>query len=98
MKKLILFFLLFCLPVKAATYYVSKTGNNNNACSTTDSAGTNKLTITAGVGCLSSGDTLIIHGVPSGTYTEQVIVPASKSGTSWATATTIKAALGETVS
>jgi len=46
MKKLILFFLLFCLPVKAATYYVSKTEIIIMPARLLDSAGTNKLTIT----------------------------------------------------
>src|SRR5438552_11161320 len=66
-----LFLLLFIICVgnswslEAATYYVSTTGNDAHACSTTDSAGTNKATPAGAMSCLSAGDTLRIH---SGTY------------------------------
>jgi parallel beta-helix repeat protein len=51
-----------------ATYYVSKSGSNNNSCATAQSPGsTAKLTISAGASCMSGGDTLLIQ---AGTYTE----------------------------
>ncbi len=68
MKKLFLFlFLMMTSPAWAATYYVSTTGLDAHACSTTDSAATNKLTISGGIDCLTNpGDILYVH---SGTYT-----------------------------
>lgn len=91
-------FLFACLlvgaPAWAATYYVSKTGLDAHACSTTDSAATNRLTINAGIACLAAGDILIIH---VGTYVEyfgQVVQPPSGSAGS---PTTIRSASGELV-
>jgi parallel beta-helix repeat protein len=77
----------------AATYYVSKTGLDSHACSTTDSAGTNKLTINAGLGCLAAGDSLIVH---AGTYAESLenSIPA---GIDDSRHTVLRAAAGETV-
>lgn len=100
MKKLIttiglLFALVvFTAPASAATYYISTDGDDGHVCSTTDSAGTNRSTWTGGIGCLSSGDTLVIHG---GTYTvtAPVIIPSSKSGSAPSTYTTIQIAAGE---
>jgi parallel beta-helix repeat protein len=89
--------LLTCLSVGslayAATYYVSKTGNDNNSCSNARQEVAAKKTINAGIGCMVSGDTLIIK---SGTYAEGLNnnVP---SGTSWTNATRIMALPGETV-
>ncbi len=73
---------------QAATYHVSKTGNNGNSCATAQSAGSSaKLTIAAGLTCLSSGDTLTIR---AGTYTgEPEMSPPSGA--------TIQGAAGETV-
>lgn len=64
-----LVFLLWALPVSAATYYVGPAGSDANTCATAQTEGTPKLTIDAGMGCLSSGDTLIVK---SGTYPEAV--------------------------
>lgn len=99
MKKLIfslLVFMSFLGSGKTATYYVSKTGSDAHACSTTDSAGTNKLTILGGIGCLSFGDTLRVHG---GTYNERITdaTVISHGGGTWATATQIFPYAGETV-
>ena len=93
----LLLLLLFAAQANAATYYVSKTGNNSNDCSTTDSDKTNKQTIAAGIGCLSAGDTLEIH---TGTYAEMLSWfqgVQAPSGTSYATATTIRAYGSEVV-
>lgn len=51
------------------TYYVGKSGSDANSCATAQSstAGNRKLTINAGIGCLASGDRLVIG---AGTYTE----------------------------
>lgn len=64
----------------ATTYYVGKSGNDANSCSTAQSstAGNRKLTIAAGVGCLSAGDTLIVG---DGTYTEEIsTIPSGSAG------------------
>jgi len=50
---------------RAASYYVSTSGNDSNACSTAQSASTAKKTIQSGLSCLQPGDTLILR---SGTY------------------------------
>lgn len=73
----------------AATYYVSKAGNNSNS-------GTESLpflTIGHGVSRMVAGDTLLIRG---GVYAESLInnVP---SGTSWTSKVQIAAYPGETV-
>ena len=57
------------LVAHAATYYVAKTGNNNNTCTQARSLSTPKHTIAAGLSCLSGGDTLIIK---AGTYLEVI--------------------------
>ena len=51
------------------TYYVAKTGSDNNSCSQAQSQLTPKLTIAAGVRCLAAGDSLQIR---SGTYDERL--------------------------
>jgi hypothetical protein len=59
---------------EAATYHVAKTGGAGVSCATAQNWASNsanaKLTIAGGIGCLSSGDTLIIH---AGTYDESVV-------------------------
>lgn len=50
-----------------ATYYVATTGTDGNTCGQAQSVSTPKRTINNGIGCLASGDTLIIKG---GTYEE----------------------------
>jgi hypothetical protein len=80
MKKLLLVIFFTIVPILAhgGTYYVAKTGSDNNSCSSAKSQSTPKLTINAGVGCLSAGDTLI---VANGTYTEQLlgVIPSGTS-------------------
>lgn len=63
----------------AATYYVSPSGSNGNSCSTAQSPGSSaKQTISAGVSCLSGGDTLRIQ---AGLYTEGEWCQAIPNGT-----------------
>jgi hypothetical protein len=78
----------------SATYYVAKTGDNlNNNCTEAQNQATPKLTITAGMACLTAaGDILIVK---AGTYNENLIINVP-NGTDSAY-TTIRAATGETV-
>lgn len=64
--------LLLLVPswASATTYYVATTGSNANTCGQAQNESTPKLTISAGVGCLAGGDTLILK---AGTYTGQEI-------------------------
>jgi Right handed beta helix region len=85
---------LLCLggfSAQAATIYVRSTGNDATSCAQARNASTPRKTITAGIACLSGGDTLIVAG---GTYTEGL--GGMPSGTSGAP-TTIQAAPGEQV-
>ena len=82
------------LVAHAATYYVAKTGNNNNTCTQARSLSTPKNTIAAGLSCLSRGDTLIIK---AGTYLEVINRRQVPSGISNSQRTTIKSAAGQTV-
>lgn len=80
--------------VQALTFYVNATGGlDSRNCTTAQTEGTPKLTITSGLTCLvaARGDTLIIK---AGNYNERISNPAS--GASWALPTTIRAATGET--
>jgi hypothetical protein len=88
--------LAFTSPASAAnlTYYVSTSGSDSYTCTQAQSASTPKATISAGVGCLSSGDTLSIRG---GSYTINYIWNIPSGNGSWATATTISNYPGETV-
>lgn len=68
----------------AETYWVGKSGSDANACATADGptdpgAANRKLTIASGIGCLSSGDTLIIG---DGVYAEQInnTIPSGTQG------------------
>lgn len=100
MKKLLLIFclLLFAAKIEAATYWVSKSGTDVNGCTNTTTPLTTgaKQTISAGVGCLASGDTLMIG---SGTYTETLNcnVTCPPSGTDASHLTTIAVAPGNSV-
>jgi hypothetical protein len=91
-------FFLSVANADAATYYVAKTGNDtNNTCTEATSVTTPKLTIKAGIGCLSGGDTLIIK---AGTYAEVDIGltnPKIPSGLSDTQRTVVKGAPGETI-
>jgi len=93
MRKLAIVLLLLASTCHAATRYVSTTGNDGNACSTTDSAGTNKATLSGGISCMAAGDTLYIH---AGTYTATYSY-SGPNGTSYTDAPIISAYSGETV-
>jgi chaperonin GroEL len=75
MKRKFFFFAFLCIlfsfsdGAQAATYYVGKSGADGNSCATAQSsaAGSRKLSIGSGLGCLSAGDTLSIG---DGTYAE----------------------------
>jgi parallel beta-helix repeat protein len=80
----------------ATTYYVAKTGSDNNSCTAAQSTSSPKLTIKSGLSCLKAGDNLSIR---KGTYNE-VINTQSQSvptGTSWSNPVTIAAYSGEIV-
>lgn len=80
----------------AATYYVSKSGNNSNSCATAQNITTPKATLTGATGglqCLFPGDTLFVR---AGTYPERIL-NGIRGGTSWANAPRIAAYSGETV-
>jgi hypothetical protein len=88
---------LVAVPVHAATYYVSTSGNDSNSCATARALSTPKRTITSGLTCLSAGDTLHIRG---GTYAEQLRLFGWAGGSqadSWSNPTTISAYPGEAV-
>jgi parallel beta-helix repeat protein len=76
----------------AATYYVAKTGSDNNSCSSAQYTSAPKLTIKSGMSCLRAGDTLYIR---AGTYGEGIYNPPS--GSSWSSPVTIAAYSGESV-
>jgi hypothetical protein len=82
MKKFLLVVFVIAFPVLSygATYYVAKTGSDSNSCNSAQSQSTPKLTINAGIACLSGGDTLIVK---AGTYPE-VINASIPSGTAGA--------------
>lgn len=67
----------------AATYYVSTAGSDANSCATAQSSGSSaKLTVVAGMNCLSASDTLKIQ---AGTYDVnrsvlQTPIPSGSSG------------------
>ena len=61
---------LFPVLVDATEYYVATTGSNSNSCVQAQDQATPKLTISGGVGCLASGDTLTVK---AGTYSNQQI-------------------------
>lgn len=67
---------------RAAEYFVTKFGSNGNSCSaaqTPSAPALAKLTIAAGMACLSSGDTLTIF---AGNYNESLQDPTLAAGTS----------------
>jgi hypothetical protein len=96
MKRMGVLLVIGCLAsegmAQAATYYVSKSGSNNNSCTAAQSSGSARGTINAGLSCLAAGDTLLIRG---GTYDERITsVP---SGTAWTSVVRIAAYPGESV-
>jgi hypothetical protein len=65
-----LFFWILPTSAFAATYYVTKTGNDANSCTQAQSQSTAKVTIQAGVNCATAaGDVVSVSG---GTYVENV--------------------------
>lgn len=80
----------------ADTFYVTKNGHNNHTCNDAKSRTKSKLTINAGLTCLTAGDTLSIG---AGTYDENIDSNDSEipSGTSWDNVITISAIPGESV-
>jgi serralysin len=72
-----------------AIYYVAKTGNDGNP----GSLAQPKLTIAAGIGLLSGGDTLYIR---TGVYVESIL-DSLPSGTSWSDFTLVSNYNGEAV-
>lgn len=80
-------FLAACLVLaahaEATTFYVSKSGNDSNSCTTAQSTtlANEKLSITAGIACLASGDTLLVR---TGTYNEVFMNPSISSGSAGA--------------
>lgn len=93
-----LLFLVVAAQAQGTTYYVGKSGSNGNSCATAQSstAGNRKLTIDAGLSCLSATDTLSIS---AGTYDERINMNSRNipSGTSFSAATTIMADAGASV-
>src|SRR5262249_33138964 len=78
-------------PVSQTTgtvYYVAKTGSNSNSCAQARSEATPKLTITAGLACMASGDTLMIN---DGIYPEFIDYWQLTSGISESQRTVIRA-------
>ncbi len=94
----VIMFLTATSCASAATYYVAKTGSDSYSCAQAQSLSAPKLTILAGIGCMTGGDTLTIK---AGTYTDLIseiskgspIIPAGSASAY----TTIQAANGETV-
>src|SRR5262249_36959525 len=98
---LLLALLVSAPSAEARTFWVSKSGNDSNACtdSTTPPAASGKrLTITAGLACgggLGPGATLYVR---AGTYDESFSFTVGiPSGTSWNAPVTLSAAPGEAV-
>jgi len=73
-------------PAAGTTFYVGKDGSDANSCATAQTIGTPKLTISAGIACLSAGETL---AVKTGTYTEAAHGNDIPNGTSWNDVTTV---------
>lgn len=84
MRRWVLVLWLMSLGVACATateYHVAKTGSDAVSCANADFAPDStqaKLTIDAGLACLSTGDTLIIH---EGTYVETMDLNTVPNGT-----------------
>ena len=87
----------FSAAARASTYYTATTGSDNNSCDQAQDPSMAKLTIQAGLSCLSSGDRLIIKG---GTYVESInngVRQIPSGGGSWESATAVQGEYGETV-
>ena len=72
--KLLAFFLTCSIPSYGEIYYVSTTGSDAHTCRQSQSLAMAKKTISAGVSCLTAGDTLYVKG---GTYNERLILDRS---------------------
>jgi hypothetical protein len=103
LKRAGLFILVGCVmsggAAEATTYYVSRSGSDNNSCAQAKSVSTPKLTIASGISCLAGGgDTLLIR---NGTYDEYIFqkegMAPFPSGTSWSSKVRIAAYPGEAV-
>lgn len=87
MQFLILLSILFCASIaQSATIYVSKSGNNANSCAQAQSQATAKVSISAGISCLTAGSTL---SVGAGSYAEGINANGIVSGSSWTSTTKI---------
>lgn len=64
-------------PGPATTYYVATNGSDGNSCGSAQSVITPKLTVTAGIACLSGGDILIVK---AGTYHATIDVSSVPNG------------------
>jgi hypothetical protein len=71
---------------------VSKNGNNSNTCTQAQNVNTPKITVAAGIACMTGGDTLLIR---AGTYNERFTSIAS--GSSWSNKVRVANYNGETV-
>jgi hypothetical protein len=92
MKTIFILVILFSLNTSAATYYVSKSGNNINP----GTQASPFQTIVKGISVLKAGDTLLIRGgvYPESINTNDFDFP---SGTSWTNAINISAYPNEIV-
>jgi hypothetical protein len=92
---IILLVLSLPLPVWAATYWVSQSASGQHCVNSSSNpgAGSSSQTIGQGLGCLGSGDTLLIN---SGTYNERII-SGIPSGSGEGSRTIIRPAPGATV-
>ena len=73
--------------LSGTTYYTAKTGSDSNSCAQAANEATPKLTINAGILCLSAGDTLIVK---AGLYEESFADPFFNTGSSWASKISVK--------
>jgi hypothetical protein len=92
-----IFLLVWNLHAHAATYFVSKGGQDSHSCAQAQNGATAKLTVQQGISCLAGGDILVIG---DGIYHEQIsdVVDDEHPGTvrppsglSWERPTTIRA-------
>jgi hypothetical protein len=90
-------FLALASVANGTTYYVAKTGSNSNTCTQAQNPATAKLTINAGIACVSGGVTNAVDVgaghtviVKAGSYAEEMTYTVP-GGTSWASPFTLKA-------
>ena len=92
MQGLVLLLSLVLSPCAGAlTYHVSTGGHDSNSCAAAANVTTPRRTIQSAIGCLSAGDTLLIH---AGTYDESLSSGAVRypAGTGWEQPVTIAGA------